>query len=162
VPGLAHKENRDVTATTSRERAEILLASGTFSGPGAVPSGDHTVVSLRASLDFAGAPALREQLIDVLRQPMELLVLDLSRVPAGDAAGLAVLIGAQRRARLLGIAMCLVAPGLAVSKALRTTGLARSFTVYPDLAGALAAERRDPATWNSASAVVSAGGRIAA
>ena len=139
---------------TSRQRSEIPRIGGTFAGSQAAPATARTVVSLRDSLDFAGAPALREQLIDVLRHPMNLLVLDLSRVPAGDAAGLAVLIGTQRRAGLLGVDMCLVAPSLPVGEALRSTGLDRVFAIYPDLAAALAGECRGIASgrgdWNLA------------
>jgi anti-sigma B factor antagonist len=76
---------------------------------------------------------------------MRLLVLDLSQVPSCDTAGLAVLIGAQRRARLLGIVMRLAAPSPPVAKVLRLTGLDRSLTICPDLSSALAVERPEPA-----------------
>jgi anti-anti-sigma factor len=165
-----HKENSDVTATTNRERSAISRIGGAFPGapsaPGSAQPGGRTIVSPRDSLDFAGAPALRELLIDVLRQRVDLLILDLSRVPAADAAGLAVLIGAQRRARDLGVAMYLVAPSLPVSNALRATGLNKSFTIYPDLPAALAAEHRDSASRRSgqglASTAARAGGAVAA
>ena len=97
------------------------------------------------ALDIDGAPALRERLIDVLHRGAGLLVLDLSQVRSCDASGLAVLIGTQRRARLLGIMMRLAAPSLPVVRVLRSTGLDRSFTIYPDLRGALAAELDEPA-----------------
>ena len=58
----------------------------------------------------------------MLHPGMSLLVLDLSRVPSCDPAGLAVLIGTQRRARLLGIVVRLAAPSLPVAKLLRLTG----------------------------------------
>ena len=104
-----------------------------------------TVVRLRDALDVATAPALRERLIGLLRPGMRLLVLDLSRVPSCDSAGLAVLIGAQRRARLLGIVLRLAAPSPPVAKLLRLTGLDRSLTICPDLSSALAVERHEPA-----------------
>jgi anti-anti-sigma factor len=100
----------------------------------------RTVVRLRGALDVAGAPALRERLIGLLHPGMRLLVLDLSRVPCCDAAGLAVLVGTQRRARLLGIAVRLAAPSLPVAALLRLTGLERNLTICPDLSSALAAE----------------------
>ena len=56
-----------------------------------------------------------------------------------------MLIGAQRRARVLGIVMRLAAPSVPVAKLLRLTGLDRSLTLCPDLRGALAAERHEPA-----------------
>ncbi|MGH3264340.1 MAG: STAS domain-containing protein [Trebonia sp.] len=127
------------------------IHSGTF-GLRSVPPGVRTVITLRDGLDFTAAPALRERLIDVLRRRIDLLILDLSHVTSCDVAGLAVLIGIQRRAGLLGIAMRLVAPSPPVGKALRATGLNRNFTIYPDLSGALAPERHEPATSATASA----------
>ncbi len=116
------------------------------SRPGAERPAARTVVRLRDALDVAAAPALRERLIGLLRPGMRLLVLDLSRVPSCDSAGLAVLIGAQRRARLLGVVLRLAAPSPQVAKLLRLTGLDRSLTICPDLSSALAVERPDPAT----------------
>jgi anti-sigma B factor antagonist len=113
--------------------------------PGAGPPGARTIVRLRGALDVAAAPALRERLIGMLHPGISLLVLDLSRVPSCDPAGLAVLIGTQRRARLLGIVVRLAATSLPVAKLLRLTGLDRSFTICPDLRGALAMERHEPA-----------------
>ena len=96
--------------------------------PLAPPAG-QTVVRLTGALDFTAAPAVREQLIDVLHRGTGLLILDLSLVVSCDTAGLAVLIGTQRRSRLLGTTMCLLAPSPAVTKVLRSTGLDRSFTI---------------------------------
>jgi len=113
--------------------------------PGAGRPPARTIVRLRGALDVAAAPALRERLIGMLRPGTSLLVLDLSRVPSCDPAGLAVLIGTQRRARLHGIVMRLAAPSLPVAKLLRFTGLDRSLTICPDIRGALAVERHGPA-----------------
>ena len=113
--------------------------------PGAGPPAARTIVRLRGALDVTAAPALRERLIGILHPGMNLLVLDLSRVPSCDPAGLAILIGTQRRARLLGIVMRLAAPSLPVAKLLRLTGLDRSLTICPDLRGALAVQRHEPA-----------------
>jgi len=55
-----------------------------------------------------------------------------------------VLVGAQRRARPLGIVVRLVAPSLPVSKRLRLTGLDRKLTICPDLAAALAGDGTSP------------------
>jgi anti-anti-sigma factor len=115
----------------------------TDSSSGAGPPAARTIVRLRGALDIAAAPALRERLISTLHPGMRLLVLDLSRVRSCDPAGLAVLIGTQRRARLLGILMRLAAPSLPVAKLLRLTGLDRSLTICPDLHSALAAERHE-------------------
>jgi anti-anti-sigma factor len=118
---------------------------GNFPGPRSVPPSSRTIISLRDGLDFTAAPALRERLIDLLHRGTDLLILDLSRVTSCDAAGLAVLIGTQRRARPIGITMRLVAPSLPVSKVLGATGLKRNFTICSDRSGALAPERDQPA-----------------
>ena len=113
--------------------------------PGGARGEGRTIVRLSGALDIEDAPALRERLIDVLHRGPGLLVLDLSQVLSCDASGLAVLIGTQRRARLLGIMMRLAAPSLPVTRLLRSTGLYRSFTICPDLDGALASELDEPA-----------------
>jgi anti-anti-sigma factor len=112
----------------------------------AAPPGGRSIVRLRGALDAAAAQGLRERLIDVLHRGASPLILDLSHVPSCDAAGLAVLIGTQRRARLLGSVVLLAAPCSSVEKILRSAGLHRRFTIYPDVAGALAALRPEPAT----------------
>jgi anti-sigma B factor antagonist len=122
----------------------MISTDTTFRRPRAVPSGGRTIVRLRGALDIDAAPALRERLIDVLHRGAGLLVFDLSHVLSCDASGLAVLIGTQRRARLLGGVVRLAAPSPPVTKVLRSTGLDRSFTIYPDLSGALATERFEP------------------
>ncbi len=110
-------------STTAREAA-------------ASPPADQAIGLLRGALDAAAAPAVRERLIGMLHVGPGRLILDLSRVLSCDKAGLAVLIGTQRRARLLGITVCLAAPTLPVADLLRATGLDRRFTIYPDLPSA--------------------------
>jgi anti-sigma B factor antagonist len=144
-------------STTDREAA--ISADGTLRHPRAAPPSGRTIVRLRGALDVAAAPALRERLIDVLHRGAGPLVLDLSRVLSCDASGLAVLIGTQRRARLLGISVRLAAPSLPVTKVLRSTGLARSFTIFPDLSGALASEPGESARSAPAPPVPAAAGQ---
>jgi len=133
------------TGQGARTDIVIIRAGGPPAGPPSAPPADRTVVSLRGGLDLATAPELREQLIRVLHRGTGLLVLDLSHVASCDASGLAVLIGTQRRAGLLGITMRLAAPSPPVREVLRSTGLDRSFRVFPDLSGALDQDRREPA-----------------
>ena len=113
-------------------------------GPRAVRPG-RSIVRLSGPLDFAAAKELRERLIDVLHRGASPLIIDLSRVPSGDEAGLAVLIGTQRRARLLGSEMLLAAPSPPVAELLRSTGLHRHFTIYPGIPAALAHASSPPA-----------------
>jgi anti-anti-sigma factor len=132
---------RPAAPMTSFGTASLDTGSRPESGPPAA----RIIVRLRGGLDVAAAPALRERLIGLLHPGTRLLVLDLSRVPSCDPAGLAVLVGAQRRARLLGIVVRLAAPSLPVAGLLRLTGLDQSLTICPDLRGALAIKRHEPA-----------------
>jgi anti-anti-sigma factor len=123
----------------------MISADATVRHPAPAQPADRAIVRLDGALDVAAAPALRERLIGVLHRGTSLLVLDLSGVLSCDVSGLAVLIGTQRRARLLGTVVRLAAPSPPVAKLLRSTGLDRSFTICPDLSGALATEQDEPA-----------------
>jgi anti-anti-sigma factor len=91
----------------------------------------HTIVKLSGHLDIATTPALRERLNTLLHPGMGLLIVDLSEVSFCDAAGLAVLIGTQRRATPLGITMRLAAPRPQITNLLRLTGLDRALACLP-------------------------------
>src|ERR1700677_1653617 len=81
-----------------------------------------TTVRLQGDLNITTAPALREHLDDALSAAGKLLVIDLSGVSSSDTAGLAVLIGIQRRARARGCTVRLVAPCPQIAELLRVTG----------------------------------------
>jgi anti-anti-sigma factor len=102
------------------------------------PPADRAIVRLGGALDTAAAPALRDRLLGIRHHGTKLLILDLSGVPRCDLAGLNVLISTQRRARLLGITVCLAAPSMQMANLLRSTGVGRRFTMYPDLSSAVA------------------------
>lgn len=102
-----------------------------------LPSDDHTIVELRGELGGTGTADLRERLLQVLHHSADLLVLDLSAVSRCDAPALAVLVGTQRRANLLGITLRLAAPRPDLMRLLRRTDLDRSLAVHPTLAQAL-------------------------
>ncbi|MEU7744325.1 STAS domain-containing protein [Nonomuraea sp. NPDC049158] len=89
-----------------------------------------TIVRLRGELDLATREAVRERLLRALRHSAGLLILDLSGVSFCDAAGLSVLVGVQRQARSLDIALGLAAPRPHLAKVLRLTGRDRSFPMY--------------------------------
>lgn len=83
----------------------------------------YIVAALSGRLDSARAPAVREQLLRLLRPAASQLVLDLTALSDIDAAGLAVLVGTERRARLLGGSLRLAAARPAVSMAVHAAGL---------------------------------------
>jgi anti-anti-sigma factor len=97
----------------------------------------HTIISLRGELDIATTAELRERMLALLDSGDSPLIVDLSLVTFCDAAGLAMLVGVQRRAQLSAIRTCLAGPRPQVSKLLRLTGLDRGFTIYPTLASAV-------------------------
>jgi anti-anti-sigma factor len=97
----------------------------------------YFVTSLRGALVAAVAPALREYLLRIVHESVGLLVIDLSAVTRADVNGLTVLVGAGRRASLLGGLLRLAAPAAGVAAALRTTGLDRQLHVYHSVEAAI-------------------------
>jgi anti-anti-sigma regulatory factor len=85
-------------------------------GPRAVRPG-RSIVRLSGSLDFAAAKELRERLIDVLHRGASPLIIE----------------------------MLLAAPSPPVAELLRSTGLHRHFTIYPDIPAARASQRNESA-----------------
>jgi len=104
--------------------------------------GAHTIAALSGELGIACAPALREQLLGLLRPAASRLVIDLSRVSYADASGLAVLVGTGRRAGLLGGYMRLAAPASAVANVLRITGLHLRLDIFPTVQAAITSPGR--------------------
>jgi anti-sigma B factor antagonist len=98
--------------------------------------GGITVAELSGDLDLASAPALRDQLLGLLRPGASRLVIGLSQVSYCDASGLAVLVGTARRARLLGGFFHLAEVSPSVDRVLRLTGLQWHFGVFPSIQAA--------------------------
>lgn len=107
-----------------------------------IPGGD-ICAALRGDLDMAAAPVLRERLRATLDSMPATrgLTIDLARVPFCDAAGLAVLVGAFRRAHAIGITVTLTRAQPGVARILHVTGLDRALTNT-----ALAFANRPPAS----------------
>jgi anti-anti-sigma factor len=99
------------------------------------PSG-HTIIAIRGDLDMATTAALRGRILTILANATTPVIVDLSAVSFCDASGLALLVGARRRARLHGLTLTLAAPRPHVTKLLRITGLDNAFAVHPTLAAA--------------------------
>jgi anti-sigma B factor antagonist len=99
----------------------------------------YTVVTISGELDIASAPVLRERLMDLLRPGASRIVIELSGVIFCDASGLAVLVGASRRASLLGGVLRLAAPAPPVATVLRLTGLDSRFEIFDSAPTAIGA-----------------------
>ena len=110
--------------------------------PGAREERGYLVAALSGRLDSARAPAVREQLLRLLRPAASRLVLDLTLVSDIDAAGLAVLVGTQRRARLLGGSLRLAAARPAVSMAVHAAGLDWLLRSFPTVQAAVSGPAR--------------------
>jgi anti-anti-sigma factor len=98
--------------------------------------GGYVIAELSGELGIASAPALREQLFDLLRAASH-LILDLSAVEHADPSGLAVLVGSGRRARLLGGSLRLAAPSAEVARVLSATGMDQHLNVFPTVRAAI-------------------------
>jgi anti-anti-sigma factor len=102
------------------------------------------IAELAGELDLARAPALREQLLGLLRPGSSRLILDLSQVSFADASGLAVLVGTGRRARRLGGFQRLAAVSPQVARVLNLTGLRRHLPVFPTVQAAAGTPASQP------------------
>jgi anti-anti-sigma factor len=105
-------------------------------------SDGYAIVTISGEIDIARAPALREQLIGLLRPGASRLVVNLSGVTFCDASGLAVLVGVARRVGLLGGVLRLAAPTPLVSTVLRLTGLDSRFEIFASVPEAIGAPTR--------------------
>ena len=103
--------------------------------------GGRVIATLRGDLCIASAPALREQLHNLLRRPVSQLIIDLSAVGHADASGLAVLVASGRRAGLLGGSLRLAGPSPEVAAVLAVTGMNQHLDVFPTLRAAMAGQR---------------------
>ena len=98
--------------------------------------GGYAIAALSGDLGIASAPALREQILKLLRAASH-LVIDLSAVQHVDANGLAALVGSGRRARLLGGSLRLAAPSPEVARVLSATGMNRHLDIFPTVRAAI-------------------------
>ena len=103
--------------------------------------GGRVIATLRGDLCIASAPALREQLHNLLQPSASQLIIDLSAVECADASGLAVLVASARRAGLLGGSLRLAAPSPEVARVLAVTGMNQHLDVFPTLRAAMAGQR---------------------
>jgi anti-anti-sigma factor len=123
--------DRRATQAVTRPRRTMELA------PRPREERGYLVAALSGRLDSARAPAVREQLLRLLRPAASRLVLDLTLVSDIDAAGLAVLVGTERRARLLGGSLRLAAARPAVSMAVHAAGLDWLLGSFPTVQSAV-------------------------
>jgi anti-anti-sigma factor len=100
------------------------------------------ITAISGDLDIACVPAVREQLLGIIGPHVSRIIVDLAGVTFCDASGLAVLIGASRRAWLLGGVLRLAAPAPPVTVVLRLTGLDLQFEIFATVPAAISAPAR--------------------
>lgn len=101
-----------------------------------------TVVAASGEIDVAAAPALREQLVDLIDAGVTQVVMDLESVDFIDSTGLGVLVGAVRRARAADGDVRLVCTNSRLLRVFDVTGLDEVFTIEASVADAVAASRQ--------------------
>ena len=121
--------------------------------------GGYVVAALSGDLGTASAPALREQLLSMLRAASHLII-DLSAVDHADASGLAALVGSGRRARLLGGSLRLAAPSPEAARVLSATGMNQRLDVFPTVRAAITGRPGQPEAIFPPAAVPVRGHRI--
>jgi anti-anti-sigma factor len=137
----------------------LITPPATTTAPGLAlfhPSscGRRPIAELSGELGLVCAPALREQLLGLLRPRSSRLVIDLSKVSHCDASGLAVLIGTGRRAGFLGGFLRLAAVSPQVDQGLYITGLRQHLGVFPTVQAATASPQSPRGKEESATAGV--------
>ena len=152
-PGLspAHVIGSAVTHSAAHD-ASLSLPSRT-------DRGGYVIAALSGELGIASAPALREQLLSLLRAASQLII-DLSAVDRADASGLAVLVGCGRRARLLGGSLRLAAPSPEVTRVLTATGMNQHLDIFPTVRAAITGQPRLPEATFPPATVPARGHRI--
>jgi anti-anti-sigma factor len=123
----------------------VTHGTGVLATRGGEPAG-CVIALLRGDLDLASAPALREEFLGLLGPGASRLVIDLSAVGHADASGVAVLVGAGRRAVLLGGWLRLAAPAPAVIRVLAVTGLNRHLATFATVGEAITGRHADTST----------------
>lgn len=99
--------------------------------------GGLVVVAIAGELDLATVPRLRDRLVRVISDhPGVTVVIDLDGLSVIDDAGLGVLVGALRRARVHGGDIALVCSSSELLELFALTRLDRAFVIHRDLAAA--------------------------
>ncbi len=88
-------------------------------------------IAVRGEFDAYSAPALEQQISELLDDHVREMVLDLSETTFLDSSGLRAILTAHRRLASEGGKLTLRSPSTPVARLLDITGLADHFTVEP-------------------------------
>ena len=109
----------------ARARPEFSLSVST--------EGDRSVIRVAGELDLATAPKLRAAVLDLLREQVIHVEVDLAELGFIDSSGLSVLVGALKRLREPGGDLRLRSVPPQAANVLRVTGLHQIFHIDPAL-----------------------------
>jgi anti-sigma B factor antagonist len=101
--------------------------------------GGATVVSVRGEVDVYSAPALSENLSQLLEDGRTAIVVDLTEVAFLDSTGLGALIGARTATEEAGGRLAIVCTNDRILKLFTITGLDTVFRIHPSTSEAVAA-----------------------
>jgi anti-sigma B factor antagonist len=99
--------------------------------------GIHTIVEVVGELDVHTAPALREQLADLIAEGNHHLVVDLQGVDFLDSTALGVLVGGLRRVHPHDGSLQLVCTQERILKIFHITGLINVFSIHASVEAAI-------------------------
>ncbi|MFD4668494.1 STAS domain-containing protein [Lentzea sp. NPDC058450] len=115
-------------------------AQGVLTTRTAEPDG-IAVVTVSGEIDSMAEDSPFTELLDVMREDLEGLVVDMDAVTFFGSAGVHVLIAMEEGARHRNIPFAVVASTRAVRMPLSVTGVDALLALHPDVVGALAAVR---------------------
>jgi len=97
-----------------------------------------SVLSVRGEVDVYSAPALSENLSQLLDEGITAIVVDLSEVAFLDSTGLGALIGARSATEEAGGTLAIVCTNDRILKLFTITGLDSVFRIFPAVPDAIA------------------------
>ena len=101
------------------------LAAAPFSVGVSQVSRGRFLVRVSGELDLTTAAQVREKVLELLGRHAEKISLDCSELTFIDSAGIGVLVGAEKRARIQACEFVVCRPTSAVMRVLEQTGVAR-------------------------------------
>lgn len=102
-------------------------------------TGDVPIVAVTGEVDVYSAPALKDQITELLQAGTNTLIIDLTGVAFLDSTGLGALVEARAATSEAGGALPLVCSQERILKLFTITGLDAVFTIHPDVDEALSA-----------------------
>jgi anti-sigma B factor antagonist len=104
-------------------------------------AGDVPIVAVSGEVDVYSAPALKDNITEILQSGVTTLIVDLSGVAFLDSTGLGALVEARAATSDAGGSLPLVCSQERILKLFTITGLDGVFTIYPSIGDAVAGLR---------------------